>query len=184
MSEQAGVATQTEPDAGRPDATRLARLVLARMRSAAGLPASVTDGAVGSVTSTPRTAAELAPGDPASLRAAGTVLREAAELTGDPERGWAAASVSAHDELAHALVGLRARAEVVFGRAGELGVADVLLADAAAFARRRQDLPDSDAELVALAAEAVDVRLAWVVATQEFVDAHAGVREGLGIAAW
>lgn len=184
MSEQADLATQAEPDAGRPDATRLARLVLARMRSAAGLPASVPDGAVGSVTSTPRTAAELTPGDPASLRVAGAALRKVSEVTGDPGRGWALASAGAHDELADALVRLRARAEVVFGRASELGVADVLVADAAAFGRRRQAQPDAEPELLALAAEAVDVRLAWVAATQKFVDAHAGLREGLGIARW
>lgn len=64
------------------------------------------------------------------------------------------------------------------------GVADVLLADAAFFARVRQAQPEAARELTALAGEAVGVRLAWVAATQDVVDAHAGVRQGPGIAAW
>lgn len=173
-------------DAGRPDARELSRVVAVRLLARAGIStdASAEFAPTGSVTRTPATAEELVPGDATGLARAAEAWAEWGASAPPEIAGLAAEVAEAHAALAPALTALRAEADAVFAEARGHGVPAEVLCHAERAASFIATRPLRAQPARELAERAASVRVAWVQATSDFVDALAGVRQAVGIADW
>lgn len=173
-------------DAGRPDATELSRVLAVRLLRRAGedIPDRDEFAPHGSVTRTPTTWQEIAPGDTDALEYAATGWLAFAERHDEEPAELAREVRDAHARLGVRLSGLHDRARAIAAAAEAVGIPMAVLGDA----RRASEFIGSRPLRAETARELVEqliaVRLDWLDATQDFVDDLGGVRGALGIADW
>lgn len=132
------------------------------------------------VLNTPRTPAELVPGDPDGLAVVAQRWRAVAGAGGDA-RHLAETMAQGYATLASRLADLRSRAEQLFAHAESLGVGAALVSDAEVVRARMAAAPDLADDIEAAVRTAIDLRLEWVDVEHDFLDALRPVADEVGI---
>lgn len=175
-------------DAGRPDARELSRVLAVRFeRFVCG---QSLDGPelefhpTGSVSRTPATPEELAPGDVEGLAEAAHAWAAIAEEVLGDANSLAEEAAGAHARLALHLEDLQRRAVAVFQDAAAHGIEGSTLGSQLRVSRLVSAEPESAGVVVGPLKGLISVRLDWVEATSEFVAELDGARAIVGIADW
>lgn len=165
---------------GRPDVAAFSRLVVANLvAERAGDDLATEVDAAGTVTRTPRDAAELVPGDAEAIAAtADEIVRRSGKGV------HARLAVRAHRQLAVDTAALRGRADDLYERAGSFGVGRLLLGDGPAMSAWLDAHPADRATVEGLIGEAIQLRLEWVGVHDAFVGNLEPLREAWAVRAW
>ena len=142
----------------------------------------------GSVTRTPASALELAPGDPAGLGLAGqawAVLQSDSTLgLSDELVAVARDAAVAHLQLAERVLSLQERGASVYADAEALGIDGQTLGSQKLMAALVANDPAVAAVAEKPLADLIGVRLDWVDATADFIEELRSARVAFGIADW